>query len=271
MNKAMLAILLGTIVLLAVVVLGMYGISRVLPFERTTVRGSGNVVEETRDLDGITGVNLATIGHLTTKIGEPASLRIKAEDNLMPYLQSEKRGGKLTIRTVENVRLDPTQPIKYILTTPHLEMIEISSAGDIDAPDLEAEQFSISINSSGDLVMGDLETDSLQVKIASSGDVRLGTLSADGLEVDISSTGSLDIAGGAVRTQDVNISSAGDYTAPDLASDEAEVRLSSDGSATLWVQEQLKATLNSSGDLRYRGNPTVDASTNSSGELVQID
>jgi hypothetical protein len=32
--------------------------------EATTVRGSGNVVEETREVSGVTGVNLATIGDL---------------------------------------------------------------------------------------------------------------------------------------------------------------------------------------------------------------
>jgi hypothetical protein len=65
------------------------------------------------------------------------------------------------------------------------------------------------------------------------------------------------------------ISSSGNYAAQDLESDEATVRLNSSGSATIWVQDNLKANLSSSGDLRYRGNPTVDATT-SSGDVTQI-
>ena len=56
----------------------------------------------------------------------------------------------------------------------------------------------------------------------------------------------------------------------DLESSEAEVRLNSSGSATMWVRDRLRANLSSGGDLRYRGNPTVDATTTSSGDVIQI-
>ena len=238
--------------------------------DRKTVRGSGNVVEETRAVSGVTGVNLATIGHLTIELGDTESLRIEAEDNLMEYIETDGRSGKLRIRTQDRVDLRSTRPVNYYLTVTNLDTIEISSVGDIEAPDLKAERFSITVASTGDLDMGDLEADTLTVRISSSGNVTLGVLNGDTLEVNIGSTGDLDIAGGKVKTQIVKISSTGKYTAQDLASDEAEVRLDSTGSATIWVRDRLKATLNSSGDVRYRGNPTVDATTTSSGHAIQI-
>ena len=36
------------------------------------------------------------------------------------------------------------------------------------------------------------------------------------------------------------------------------------------VLEGLKANLSSSGDLRYRGNPTVEATTSSTGDVIPI-
>jgi hypothetical protein len=218
--------------------------------EAETVLGSGNVVEETREVSGVSGVNLATIGDMTIELGNTESLRIEAEENLMDYLETGVRGGKLTIETSSNVRLEPTKPIHYTLTVTSLDRIEISSVGDIEAPDLEADQFSINISSTGDLTMGELRTNEL--------------------DVDMSSTGSVDIAGGEVATQNLSSSSTGNYTAQDLASDEAEVRLNSTGSATIWVRETLKANLSSTGDLRYRGDPTVDATTSSTGDVIQV-
>jgi hypothetical protein len=264
MNNTRHTILLATIIL-ATLVLSACSIG-----DGRTVRGSGNVVEETRAVSGVSGVELATIGTLTIAVGDTESLRIEAEDNLMEYLETEVRNGRLSIETQDNIRLDAKRPVNYYLTVTGLEAIEISSSGDIQAPDLEAERFSINISSSGDLQMGDLEAEALTVKISSSGDVTMGVLNADTLEVDISSTGNLDIGGGQVKTQNITISSSGNYTAQDLASDEAEVRLNSSGSATIWVQDYLKAILSSSGDLRYRGNPTVDATTTSSGDIIQI-
>ena len=220
-------------------------------------------------MSGITGVNLATIGHLIIEVGDTESLRIEAEDNLMEYLETEVRNGRLRIGTQDRVNPRNTKPVNYYLTVKGLDTIVISLSGDIEAPDLEAERFSITIASSGNLEMGDLEADTLTVKISSSGDVTMGVLNADTLEVDIGSDGNLDIAGGEVKTQEVTIDSSGKYTAQDLASDEADVRLSSDGSATIWVQDNLKANLSSSDNLRYRGNPTVDATTTSSGDVTQ--
>jgi hypothetical protein len=242
----------------------------IAPGNGKTVRGSGDVVEETRAVSGVTGVNLATIGHLTIEVGDTESLRIEAQDNLMEYIETEVHNGSLRIGTQDRVNLRSTRPINYYLTVTGLDTIVISSVGDVEAPDLEAERFSITIASTGNLEMGDLEADTLTVNISSSGDVTMGVLNADTLEVGIRSTGDLDIAGGQVKTQEVTISSSGKYTAQDLASDEAEVRLNSTGSATIWVRDRLKASLSSSGDLRYRGNPTVDATTNSSGDVIHI-
>lgn len=215
-----------------------------------SVRGSGNVVEESRPVSGITGVELATLGNLSIELGNTESLRIEAEDNLLEYFQTEVRNGQLRIDIQDDVRLVTTEPVNYYLTVTSLDSIKISSSGDIQAPDLQAEDFSIIISSSGDL--------------------QLETLNADTLAVNISSSGDLEVGGGRVQTQDVTISSSGNYMAQDLASDRADVRISSSGSATIWVQGTLRAILSSSGDVRYRGNPTVDATTTSSGNVIQI-
>ena len=54
----------------------------------TGVRGSGSIIEEGREVGDFTGVALAGVGDLTIEVGERESLRIKAEDNLMPYLET---------------------------------------------------------------------------------------------------------------------------------------------------------------------------------------
>jgi len=249
MNKTNQSILLA-ILILAALVLSACG-TVVLQGNRNAVRGSGKVVEETRAVSGVTGVELATLGTLKIKVGDTESLLIKAENNLMEHIETEVIGGKLRIGTPDNVNLDPKRSVKYTLTVTSLDTIVISSSGDIQAPDLEAGKFSITIRSSGNLEMG--------------------VLNADTLEVDISSSGNLDIGGGQVKTQNITINGSGKYKAKDLESEDAEVNINSSGSATIWVLDSLKANLGSSGDLRFRGNPTLDATANSSGKVIKID
>jgi predicted small secreted protein len=248
MNKKRYSILLTTLifatfVLTACDLTALQGVGK-------TVAGSGNVVEETREVSGVSGVQLATIGDMVIELGDEESLRIEAEDNLMEYFETEVRNGKLIIGTQDNVSLNNTKPVKYTLLVTGLDTIEISSIGNIEAPDLQAEQFTINMDSTGDLNMGELI--------------------ADTLEVDMDSTGNLNIAGGEVSSQNITIDSTGNYMAEELASKNADVRLNSTGNATIWVRDQLKANLNSTGNVRYRGNPTVDATTNSTGDVIKI-
>lgn len=240
-----------TAMILAATVIAIGALSGCNLIGSETVRGSGNVVEEDRDISGVTGVELATIGLLTIEIGDEESLRIEAEDNLMDHFKTEVRSGTLRIRHADRIRIDNEEPVNFYLTVKSLDSIKISSAGDVVAPDLEADQFSIHIASSGDFEMGDLIADELTIKIESAGDV--------------------SISGGKVATQSVSIQSSGDYNAEGLESDDADVSINSSGNASIWVNDNLRARLNSSGNLEHRGSPKLDTLSNSSGNVKPID
>jgi len=216
-----------------------------------TVSGSGNVVEEDRDVSGVTGVELATIGLLTIEIGDEESLRIEAEDNLLEHFETEVRNGTLRINHADRIKINNNEPVNFFLTVRSLDSIKLSSAGNVQAPDLGSGEFTISLSSAGSLEMGVLTADVLKVSITSAGDV--------------------SIAGGKVETQEVSLQSAGDYDAENLESTNADVKINSAGNAEVWVTDNLKARLNSSGNLSYQGDPKLDTSSNSSGNVKPID
>ena len=68
----------------------------------------------------------------------------------------------------------------------------------------------------------------------------------------------------------INVSSFGDLEIGDLASMEANASLGSNDSAIILVSEQLEPRVNRTGNVRYLGNLTVDASLNSAGGVIQI-
>jgi hypothetical protein len=217
---------------------------------RETVRGSGAVVEEDRDVSNISGVELTMQGTLTIVMGGGESLRIEAEDNLLEYIETDVRAGKLVIKTRPGINLQTTRPINYTLTVDELKTITISSSGDVEAERVQSESCSVTISSSGNVSIDSLDCTSLQV--------------------NISSSGNLEISGGQVQKQDITISSSGEYRASDLASVEAEVALTSSGTATIRVSDQLRGRLSSSGNIRYIGNPEVNVRTTSSGRTERI-
>jgi carbon monoxide dehydrogenase subunit G len=254
------------------------------------VRGSGRVAEEGRQVSGITGVELATFGDLSIEVGEREELRIEAEDNLIPYFETEMRNGTLVIKQRPNVRIVSRQPVNFYLTVKELKSIEITGSGNVSAPDLDAEGFRATIGGSGDLRMEDLEAgpvtvringsggmrmkdvdaETLSVRITGSGDMDMGDLNADTLEVRLTGSGHLDIAGGQVDRQEITINGSGDYSAGNLSSSAADVQLTGSGSATIQVEERLNAALTGSGDVRYTGSPTVEESATGSGDAVHV-
>jgi len=156
-------------------------------------RGSGNVVQEERQISGVRSVSLSNQGDLFIDIGDEERLVIEAEDNLLEYIESSVSNGRLEISTRGSMELRNRRPIKYYLTVKSLEALYVSSSGDVTAPELAARDFTI--------------------EVSSSGDVTLGGLTADHLDVGISSSGDVMIDGGIVTNQDVSLSISGNYDA----------------------------------------------------------
>lgn len=215
------------------------------------IMGSGPVIEEDRDVSGVSGVELAMQGTLHVSMGSTTTLRIEAQENLMEYIETDVNGSTLVIHNTPGYDLRSTRPIQYYLTVEKLDNIEVSSSGDIE--------------------VGNLTSDSLSIRSNSSGDIAIDGLDGSALEVKISSSGELEISGGQIQEQRIDISSSGDYQAGDLASASADIDLTSSGSATVQVSDRLRGRLSSSGNIYYIGDPEVDVRTTSSGKVTQID
>jgi len=213
------------------------------------VAGNGVMKFEKRQANGTTGVLLSVPGSLIITLGSTPSLRIDAEENLLPYIDSNVVLGQLRI-TDPNATLRPTQSIRFELTVPSLEAIAISVPGSVTAPALRATDFSLSTSSAGSIHLDGLEANSLVARLSSSGSISVDT--------------------GAVTTQDLHLSSSGSFVAPGLRSERATVELSSSGGAIIWVTERLEAWLTSSGNVRYAGSPQVFAHLSSSGTVRPI-
>ena len=215
-----------------------------------TVKGSGNVVSEPRQVSGFNAVELSGVGQLIIDIGDVEALTIEAEDNLLEYIETEVRGDTLRISIRERTNINPTEPLNYKLTVTELDSIAVSGAGNVDAPDLVVDRFSVTISGAGG--------------------VEIDSLVADRLDVAISGLGNIEIHDGQVTQQEVDISGSGNHEAREMESAEAEIHLSGLGSATVWVTEYLDVGISGAGSVNYAGSPRVDSDVSGLGSLKKI-
>jgi hypothetical protein len=232
--------------LLALVSVGCADIDFPGAFERETVRGSGTVATEHRNVAGFQEVELAGTGELSIEQGTTESLTIQAEDNLLPRIRTEVEGGRLLIGTERGVSIRPTKPILYQLVVKELAGLKLSGSGKAQSRALRCED--------------------LMLQLPGSGSIEIDKLGAATLRASISGSGNIQVAGSA-PAQEVRISGSGDYDGKYLESKTAEVSISGSGESAVWVSDRLSAHISGSGNVEYYGSPEVSKRISGSGSV----
>ena len=201
-------------------------------------RGSGNVITETRDVSGFDRIEVSYPAEVNVSQGDKESLKIEAEDNLLPNLQTRVRNGALEIfyRREGGKHVNPTKTVKITIVVKDLSDVDFSSAGE--------------------LVIQKLETDTLDVSLSGAGNVELEDIQVRALGMSLSGAGSA-AASGIADDLRVSISGFGDFRGGDLHNKDARVDISGAGSATVWVDDELDAQVSGAGSVSYYGSPTV--------------
>jgi hypothetical protein len=167
-------------------------------FSTRTIRGNGDVVEESRQVGRFNEIQLSGIGNLYVEYADEESLLIEAEENLMRYIDIDTRGQNLVIGFEPGTSIDPTEDINFYLTVVELEGVSISGLGSINLPEVE--------------------TDNFDIHISGAGDINIDALYADRLDAELSGLGDVDIDGGEVDFQNVHISGSGTFSSRKMQS-----------------------------------------------------
>ena len=185
------------------------------------VEGSGNVVSESRDVSGITALEFGEDGDLLVEQTGTESLTITADDNLLPYLKSEVRGGRLIIGNRDGINLRPSTTIVVKLTVRNLNAISLSGDGTIDARGINSDQLRISVSGDGRIeAAGNAETQEIKVsgdgsyaaeqltskvaRVQISGDGKAVLAVTEKLDASISGDGSVEYTGNPAVTQNIS-------------------------------------------------------------------
>jgi hypothetical protein len=253
------------------------------------VTGSGRITTETRDVSGFTNVTLAGFGNVYITQGGSESVRIEAEDNLIPYFDTTVRGSTLRIGIKDQYvgfNLHPTRPVKFYVTLPTIDAVTLAGSGDIFAGKIQAGVFDISLLGSGNISTAALDATSLALQLSGSGNISLGSVSASQVDANIAGSGDIQVQtltadklssktagsgnitlGGKVGQQSAEILGSGDYRAGGLNSETATVHVTGSVNSQVAASAILNVTILGSGDVAYSGNPTVHASIAGSGKV----
>ena len=215
-----------------------------------SIRGSGVVVSQTRQVAEFNSVEINFPVELTVKQGNLPSLTVEAEDNLMPQLATRVSGNTLYIENSQpdwSRRVNPTRTVKISMTVKDLQRVDFPSAGSLLVEQFNASNLEISISGAGSVNLIDLTARSLTINLSGAGNITASGM-ADSLNMDISGFGS--------------------YQGGDLASQSADITISGAGNATVWAKSSLNANISGTGSVRYYGSPSVQRNVSGLGSVT---
>jgi len=252
-GRARTRILLFAILLSALLVTGCSGLVELFEKARDvkTVRPSGVIVTETRDVRGFTGLDIRTVGQVVLTQGNEESLTISGSDNLVPLVVTQVDDGVLIIGMQEGT----------VIASVDSDVLTF----DIVLPDLSQ----LTVSGMASVQMEDLTTSDLQVTMSGAGEAKIGDLRASTVDITVSGLGGVEIAGQVTR-QSITISGAGEVRNADLECERAEVNVPGLGSATIWVTGELAGKINGAGSVRYYGAPTTDTESTGVGRFEAL-
>ena len=215
------------------------------------ISGNGRIITQQKNPGSFDRVDVSGAVKVHVRQQGTASVRIEADENLLPYIDVYTHGSTLTIRTKQGYSLDPTREVVAYVTAPSFRDIEVSGACDIigDGPVVGTDALDMHVSGSGDMEM-EVDLSRVSAEISGSGTIRL-----KGKADDFSA----------------NVSGSGNVKCFDLQAGNINVDLSGAADAEVNASRQLKVQVSGAGTVKYKGSPSINQSISGSGSIQKQD
>ena len=213
--------------------------------------GSGTVKTETRSAKDFTVIAIEYPAEIIVQQGASESVKVEADDNLLPQLSTEVRDGRLIIENKErdwSKRVNSSETLVITITVKDLREIDFSSAGALDVKGLKTDELTLVLSGAGEVNLNELDVQKIDIVLSGAGDIR---------------------ADGTADEMNLRISGFGSFDGKDLETLTAEVSITGAGDATVRVKDDLTATVSGAGSIDYYGSPRVDQNISGAGSVRQ--
>lgn len=216
-------------------------------FSGPTLKGNGNVVEETRKTLNFEEIKVSRGMNVYISQGDKTKIVVKADENLLDAIETSMEGNVLKITTNRNIRKATTK--KVYVTTPDISVIKSFAGSNVySETTLKSKNLEIS-SSAGSNIKLELEASNLNVSATAGSNIKL-----DG------TTGSFT----------GKASAGSNIKAEGLSATNCIVRTSSGANIWITVKSDFEGHASSGGNVFYYGNPkSINVNNSSGGNVIK--
>ncbi len=217
------------------------------------VKGNGIEKNEQRDASGYTAI--ASGGPISVDIsyGSSNSITIEGDENILPYIETRVKDGKLIIKVKDMVSIKPQLNVRVRVSMKTITGISQSGSG--------------SITGSGDFT----NDGQANINISGSGNIKLVFAKFNATDISMSGSGAIDLQGDIVQNLDINQSGSGRINCVKAPSQNVSAKISGSGSMKVNALKTISAHISGSGRIYYTGNAEqVNTKVSGSGSIEKI-
>lgn len=219
-----------------------------LLFLMACTNGKGELVTKNFDLSNFDKVELHTKGELFIIVDQNQYLEVEAQQNIIDILKIDVKDGRLIIKEKPGKNIGKYDELNYYVHAPSIREVKTSASGNITAENgVSASEFSAKTSASGNIHIVGLNCQQVNASCSASGNITLN---------------------GTTNSADLSLSASGNIRAFGLTSGTTKAKTSASGNIETTTTNQLEAHISASGDVLYKGQPSLDIDDNGSGSIV---
>lgn len=153
-------------------------------------KGSGKIATEARDLRDFRGIDVSGVFQVEVIAGRDFSVEIEADDNLLPLIQTEVRGGVLHIDS--DGRVSTEHGLKVRVTAPDISDIDASGVARVNVTELKNSELRIDTSGASKINVSG-ETSRLTIDVSGASNIDAQGLKSENAFVDASGASNVSV------------------------------------------------------------------------------
>ena len=190
----------GLIIFISALAIGVI-LANVFSFGKTTARffnfsigdkvcGSGNTASEKRDVADFQAIDVGGVFQVEITAQKDFDVEIEADDNLLPLIKTEVRGGVLRLETEKSI--SSKNPIRVRISAPDIQNLEVSGASKVSIANLSNENLEIDSSGASKVTVAG-ETANLIVDVSGASKIDAENLQTENASIEASGASAVSV------------------------------------------------------------------------------
>lgn len=220
--------------------------------DRHWIKGEGPNVTNTRRVSNFNGISLSFSADVQVVKDSTFTIELRGQQNVLDVIETRVKGSTLEIYVDYHYHIRKNNPVTIVVHMPDLSRADVNGSGKIECLD-------------------PFYPDNMSANVNGSGEIRLAGNVESNFTANVNGSGSIYHNGSGVCSRaDFSISGSGYIQAESLKTEQVYSSISGSGTQIVYALDRLDVHISGSGDVYYRGTPTIIKNISGSGKVISL-